>query len=168
MSGARRPRSCSPRCVDPAPMTRSGDGRRVGRMGAPHLVPGALALAATLAVWLGWGQLVSCGTIVESAETAIRRALASQTRANLADVYGFRAGGTVELHDLRFADVVPSVEGGRGPPGGGGLGGHAGGRAPPPRTARLPPGAHRRAVGLHRWIMMDPGRRYFETPAPLR
>jgi len=82
-------------------------------MGAPHLVPGALALAATLAVWLGWGQLVSCGTIVESAETAIRRALASQTRANLADVYGFRAGGTVELHDLRFADVVPSVEGGR-------------------------------------------------------
>jgi hypothetical protein len=56
---------------------------------------------------------VSCGAALESPETAIRRALVSQIRAHLADVYGFRAGGVVELHDLRFGDVVPSVEGGR-------------------------------------------------------
>lgn len=106
-------RSTRPSTGGPARIGVEERGRRGGRTGAPYLVPSALALAAALAAWLGWGRLVSCGATVESPETGIRRALAAQTQAHLADVYGFRAGGTVELFDLRFGDVVPSVEGGR-------------------------------------------------------
>jgi hypothetical protein len=103
-----------------APDVKVGEdgGSRVKRanalsLGAPYLVPAALALAAALAAWLGRGRLASWGAAVEGPERTIPRALAGQTRAHLADVYGFRAGGTVELFDLRFGDVVPSVEGRR-------------------------------------------------------
>jgi hypothetical protein len=109
-SGGRSRRASSGGAIRAAAEGRS---RRERRMGAPYLVPGALALVAVLAAWLGWGRLASCGTRVESPERAIRRALDGQTRAHLADVYGFRAGGTVELFDLRFGDVVSSVDGGR-------------------------------------------------------
>ncbi len=81
-----------------------------GGSGAPYLVPAGLALAAALAAWLGWGHLVRCGARVQSPESAIHRALAGQGRAHLSDVYGFHGGGTVELHDVRFDDVVASVE----------------------------------------------------------
>jgi hypothetical protein len=74
---------------------------RTGGSGAPYLVPGGLALVAALLASL------------ESPETQLRKALAAQTRAQLDDVYGYRAGGMVELDALRFDDVAPTVEGGR-------------------------------------------------------
>ena len=39
--------------------------------------------------------------------------LAQQDHARLADVYGFRGGGTAELHEVRFSDITPDVEGAR-------------------------------------------------------
>jgi hypothetical protein len=88
-------------------------GRLAGGSGAPYLAPAGLALAAAIAAWTFSGRLVSCGTSLGSPETQIRKALANQSRAHLDDVYGFRAGGTVELHSVRFDDVAPSVEKGR-------------------------------------------------------
>jgi hypothetical protein len=76
-------------------------------------VPGTLALAAAALAWLGWGRLASCAGSLESPETQIRKALTAQTRAQVDDVYGFRAGGTVELSPVRFEDVAPEVQGGR-------------------------------------------------------
>jgi hypothetical protein len=86
---------------------------RVAGSGAPYLVPGGLALVAALLAWVFWARLASCGASLESPDTQIRKALAAQARAQLDDVYGYRAGGTVELAPLRFDDVAPSVEGGR-------------------------------------------------------
>ncbi|HSN89949.1 MAG TPA: nuclear transport factor 2 family protein [Anaeromyxobacteraceae bacterium] len=98
-------------------MPVSGDaGRREPRLpraGAPYLFPIALTLLVGLAVWAGWDRLAALGTVLESPEAQVRRALARQDRADLEDVYGFRAGGTVRLHRLRFADVTVSAEGDR-------------------------------------------------------
>ncbi len=97
----------------------SGDLSRIGvkdrrddepRTGAPHLVPAALALCVAVACWVFWGRLSSCGASLDTPETQIRKALAAQTRAQVPDVYGFRAGGTLELTSLRFEDVAPLVE----------------------------------------------------------
>jgi hypothetical protein len=77
-------------------------------------VPAGLALAAAVAAWLFWGRLASCGASLETPETQIRKALANQGRAHFGDAYGFRAGGTVELHSTRFEDVAPSIEERRG------------------------------------------------------
>jgi len=89
--------------------------RRSRRLGAPVLVPTALALAAALAAWAFRDriQALGSGMSLESPDTQIRRALQAQTRAHLDDVYGFRAGGTAELVPVRFRDVVTSVEGDR-------------------------------------------------------
>ncbi len=94
-------------------MPRSG--RRSRRLGAPFLVPTALALAAAVAAWTWRDRLLSSGSELspESPDTQIRRALQAQTRAQLDDVYGFHAGGTAELTPVRFRDPVTSVEGGR-------------------------------------------------------
>jgi hypothetical protein len=90
-------------------------GRRSRRLGAPFLVPTALALLAAVAAWAWRDRLLSSGSGLspESPDTQIRRALQAQTRAQLDDVYGFRAGGTAELVPVRFRDVVTSVEGQR-------------------------------------------------------
>ncbi len=114
------PRSGRP--PDRGGRTSTGDLSRIGvkdrrdgggRIGAPYLVPTGLAVLAAVAVWLGWGRLASCGASLESPDTQIRRSLATQDRAHLADVYGFRGGGTLELLPVRFADVTTSVERGR-------------------------------------------------------
>jgi hypothetical protein len=86
--------------------------RREGRLrsGAPYLVPGGLTLLAAGLVALSWGRLASCGGSLASPETQLQRALAAQRRAQVDDVYGFRAGGTLELGSVRFADVSPTVE----------------------------------------------------------
>jgi hypothetical protein len=84
-----------------------------GGSGAPYLVPAGLALAAAVSAWIFSGRLASCGTSFEPPEAQLRKALAQQTRAHLDEVYGFRAGGAVELHSLRFDDVAPSIENGR-------------------------------------------------------
>jgi hypothetical protein len=89
------------------------DNRLSRRSGAPYLLPAALVVAAALAMSLGRGRLASCGASLEAPETQVRKALAHQERAHLADVYGFRGGGTVELYPVRFEDVTPNVEEGR-------------------------------------------------------
>lgn len=97
-------------------MPRSGSPPRLSRrLGAPVLVPAALALAAAVAAWAFHDRLqgIGSGLSLESPDTQIRRALAAQTRAHLDEVYGFRAGGTAELVPVRFRDVVTSVEGER-------------------------------------------------------
>jgi len=85
------------------------------RHGAPYLVPFLLAGAAAAGLWTWRGQLASVGTslTLESPETQVRKALQSQGRAHLEDVYGFHSGGTLELVPVRYSDVVPLVEGSR-------------------------------------------------------
>ncbi|HEX7489559.1 MAG TPA: nuclear transport factor 2 family protein [Anaeromyxobacteraceae bacterium] len=116
------PRSGSRGEAPAPPRTSTGDLARIGvrsrkerggHSGAPYLVPAGLALAAVLVAWLSWGRLVSCGASLETPETQIRRALTAQQRAHLDQVYGFHAGGTVELYQTRYEDVVPLVERGR-------------------------------------------------------
>jgi hypothetical protein len=88
---------------------------RATRLGAPHLVPAALAVVAALLVWAAWGR-ISCGDArlaVASPETQVRAALARHDRARVPDVYGFRAGGTATLRELRYADVAVLAERGR-------------------------------------------------------
>ena len=86
---------------------------RAAKVGAPHLVPSALAILAALAVWALWGK-VSCGGAglsVASPETQVRAALAGQERARISDVYGFHAGGTAALRALRYPEVAVSMDG---------------------------------------------------------
>jgi len=96
-------------------LPRSASGRRLtGRVGAPYLVPLALAAAAALAVWALRDRLWEVGRrATGSPETQVREALANQVRAHLEDVYGFRGGGTLELFPVRFAEVSPLWKGDR-------------------------------------------------------
>jgi hypothetical protein len=104
----------------PTPTPRPGSEfrrrRRVRfRTGAPYLVPFLAAAAAAAAAWHWRGELQDYGSAVtlQSPETQVRQALAAQDRAHLEDVYGWKAGGTLELVPVRYADVVPVVEGDR-------------------------------------------------------
>ncbi len=93
-----------------------GGRARSSRLGAPYLVPTLLALVAAVLLWANWGRIVSFGAGAfsnESPETQVREALRHQERARLDEVYGFRAGGTVELAPVRYADVAVAVEGRR-------------------------------------------------------
>ena len=85
------------------------------RSGAPYLVPFLAAGLAAAAAWHWRAALVDLGSGValQSPETQVRQALANQVRAHLEDVYGFKAGGTLELVPVRYAEVVPVVEGNR-------------------------------------------------------
>ncbi len=94
-------------------MPASGSPRRPRRLGAPYLFPGAAALVAALGLWLGRGQLASCGSALESPDTQIRKALAKQGRAHLDQVYGFHAGGTAELFSVSYREIITSLEGSR-------------------------------------------------------
>jgi hypothetical protein len=105
-----------PRGFDPLGRRRLGAelGRRVG---APHLVPLALALAAAAVGWWalrpgGWGS-EGLRRAVTSPETQVREALARQARARLGDVYGFSSGGTLVLDPVTFGDVTVRMDGGR-------------------------------------------------------
>jgi hypothetical protein len=68
-----------------------------------------------VAAWIWRAEILSLGSSLslQSPETQIRQALAHQQSAHLEDVYGFRAGGTLELVPVRYAEVVPVVEGNR-------------------------------------------------------
>ena len=90
--------------------------RRVSfRSGAPYLVPVLVAGAAALAAWFWRAELLDAGSglSLQSPENQIRQALAHQDRAHLEDVYGWHAGGTLELTPVRYSEVVPDVEGER-------------------------------------------------------
>jgi hypothetical protein len=85
------------------------------RTGAPYLVPILVAGAAAAAAWIWRAELmdVGSGVSLQSPETQIRQALGHQDRAHLEDVYGWKAGGTLELTPVRYSEVVPDVEGDR-------------------------------------------------------
>ncbi len=113
-----------PRSADPgdpgrrapfSPRDRAARRARAARSGAPYLVPLALALTAAALLWRYWDRIAGADLAISAAgpETQIREALRHQERAQLADVYGFRAGGTAELVPVRYADVTVSVEGDR-------------------------------------------------------
>jgi len=104
----------------PSPPPRPGSEfrrrRRVRfRTGAPYLVPILVAGAAAAGAWIWRAEILDAGSGValQSPETQVRQALAHQDRAHLEDVYGWKAGGTLELFQVRYADVVPVVEGDR-------------------------------------------------------
>jgi len=97
-----------------------GRRRRVRfRTGAPYLVPFLAAAVAAAGAWFWRAEILSAGSsaTLQSPETQVRKALAAQGRAHLEDVYGWKAGGTLELVPVRYSDVVPDVvpdvEGGR-------------------------------------------------------
>lgn len=109
----------------PNPSTPSSGrrpGREIGRRrrfrfrtGSPYLVPFLAATAAAAAAWFWRSDLLDAGSAatLQSPETQVRQALAAQGRAHLEDIYGWKAGGTLELVPVRYADVVPDVEGSR-------------------------------------------------------
>ncbi len=86
----------------------AGRRARAAKVGAPYLLPAALAAAAALALWAGWDRLsrVDLPIAAASVETLVREALRHQDRALLNDVYGFKSGGTAELLPVRFSDVT--------------------------------------------------------------
>lgn len=88
---------------------------RAAKLGAPHLVPILLVVIAALLGWRYWDRIVARDLPIAAAspEVQIRQALAQQDRARLADVYGFRAGGTAELHGVSFQEPVVALEGER-------------------------------------------------------
>jgi hypothetical protein len=85
------------------------------RTGAPYLVPFLAAAAAAGAAWFWRAEIMSAepAATLQSPETQIRKALEAQGRAHLEDIYGWNAGGTLELVPVRYSDVVPDVEGGQ-------------------------------------------------------
>jgi hypothetical protein len=74
-----------------------------------------VAGAAAAGAWIWRAELMDAGSGValQGPETQVRQALANQVRAHLEDVYGWKAGGTLELSPVRYSEVVPDVEGGR-------------------------------------------------------
>lgn len=105
-----------PAAAPPPELGERARGRRerAARVGAPHLAPSLLALAAALAAWALWGK-VSCrdaGLALSSPETQVKAALARQDRARVPDVYGFRAGGTASMRSVSYSDVAISMDGG--------------------------------------------------------
>jgi len=88
---------------------------RAARVGAPYLVPLALAAAAALLLWRYRAELGAIDLPIAAAgpEAQVKEALRHQDRASLADVYGFHAGGTAELRPVRFADVTVSAADGK-------------------------------------------------------
>lgn len=109
-------RSGEPPAAAPPGLGERARGRRerAARVGAPHLVPSLLALGVAVLAWALWGK-VSCadaGLALASPETQVKAALARQDRARVPDVYGFRAGGTASLREVRFSDVAVAMDGG--------------------------------------------------------
>lgn len=92
------------------PNSELGPGRR--RMASRLLLLAAVLLAA-LVLWARSGRMASCGRVLESPETQVRKALAAQQSARFDGVYGSQAGATAELSTMRYAEVVSSFEGER-------------------------------------------------------
>jgi hypothetical protein len=64
----------------------------------------------------GWWLLAATPRLagaVADPDTRVRAALARQRSLHLSDVYGFDAGGTLELQPVRFGDLAITVEGER-------------------------------------------------------
>jgi hypothetical protein len=87
---------------------------RAGRLGAPVLFPVAVVALAALLIWRYRAALLAFNLPIAAAgpEAQVKEALAHQDRASLADVYGFHAGGTAELRQVRFGDVTVAADAG--------------------------------------------------------
>jgi len=98
-----------------SPRARAERRARAARIGAPYLVPLALAAAVAFLLWRYRAELGAIDLPIAAAgpEAQVKEALRHQDRASLADVYGFHAGGTAELKPVRFADVTVSAADGR-------------------------------------------------------
>jgi hypothetical protein len=83
------------------------------RQGAPYLFPLALVLLVLGAGWWLRDLTPRLAGAVADPETRVRAALARQKSLHLADVYGFEAGGTLELDPVRFGDLAISISGER-------------------------------------------------------
>ena len=83
------------------------------RQGAPYLFPVLLILLVLGAGWWLWDATPRLAGAVADPETRVRAALARQKSLHLSDVYGFEAGGTLELTPVRFGDLAITVEGER-------------------------------------------------------
>ena len=102
--------------LPPRPGSEYRRRRRVRfKTGAPYLVPLLAAAAVAAAAWHWRAEIQDYGSSVtlQSPETQIKQALAAQGRAHLEDIYGWKAGGTLELVPVRYSEVVPDVEGNR-------------------------------------------------------
>jgi hypothetical protein len=97
------------------PRARARRRERDAKVGAPVLVPAALALVAALLLWRNWDRLsaVDLPVAMASPETQVREALAHQDRAHLADVYGWKSGGTVELYPVRYPELAVQLDEGK-------------------------------------------------------
>ncbi len=95
---------------------RPGSGRRAlgrllqARQGAPYLFPLLLVLLVLGAGWWLRDLTPRLAGAVADPETRVRAALSRQRSLHLSDVYGFKAGGTLELAPVRFGDLAITVE----------------------------------------------------------
>ena len=93
---------------------RRGLGRLLqARQGAPYVFP---VLLVGLVLGAGWWLRDATPRLagaVADPETRVRAALARQRSLHLSDVYGFDAGGTLELEPVRFGDLAITVDGER-------------------------------------------------------
>jgi hypothetical protein len=95
-----------------------GSRRALGRLlqarqGAPYVFPVLLVVLVLGAGWWLRAATPRLAGAVADPETRIRAALARQQSLHLSDVYGFDAGGTLELTPVRFGDLAVTVEGER-------------------------------------------------------
>ena len=96
------------------PAGRRGLGRLLqARQGAPYLFPVALVLLVLGAGWWLRDLTPRLAGAAADPETRVRAALARQKSLHLSDVYGFEAGGTLELAPVRFGDLAIGLEGER-------------------------------------------------------
>jgi len=83
------------------------------RQGAPYLFPVLLVLLVLGAGWWLRDLTPRLAGAAAGPEERVRAALARQKSLHLADVYGYEAGGTLELAPVRFGDLAVSVDGER-------------------------------------------------------
>jgi len=94
--------------------SRRGLGRLLqARQGAPYLFPVLLVGLVLAGGWWLRAATPRLAGAVADPDTQVRAALARQRSLHLDDVYGFDAGGTLELEPVRFGDLAITVEGQR-------------------------------------------------------
>jgi hypothetical protein len=83
------------------------------RFGAPFVFPTLLVLLVLAAGWWLRAATPRLAAVTAAPEAQVRDALARQKSLHLSDVYGFEAGGTLELLGVRFGDLAIALDGAR-------------------------------------------------------